>query len=151
MWIDIWVFCLVWLVLLSVLMPIPGCFQCWSSVVEFGIVMPFLIINLLCTIEFFYCSGLFWLSWVFCFSIWSWVPFFRSLWKILLGFWWALNWICRLLLVSYLPLSCAGTVVAHSFWEYPTKIGLNLRSTPWDGTLHWHDCSGQDPESRTGN
>ena len=36
-WIDIWVFDLVLLVLLSVLMPIPGCFQYCRSVVEFEI------------------------------------------------------------------------------------------------------------------
>ena len=36
-WIDIWVFYSVPLVLLSVLMPIPGCFQYCSSVVEFDI------------------------------------------------------------------------------------------------------------------
>ena len=37
MWIDIQVFDLVPLVLLSVLMPIPGCFQYCSSVVEFDV------------------------------------------------------------------------------------------------------------------
>ena len=36
-WIDIWVFYLVPLVLLSVFMPIPGCFQYCSSVVEFEV------------------------------------------------------------------------------------------------------------------
>ena len=36
-WIDIWVFYSVPLVLLSVLMPIPGCFQYCSSVVEFEV------------------------------------------------------------------------------------------------------------------
>ena len=34
-WIDNWVFDLVPLVLLFVFMPIPGCFQYYSSVVEF--------------------------------------------------------------------------------------------------------------------
>ena len=36
-WIDIWIFYLVPLVLLSVLMPIPGCFQYCSSVAEFEV------------------------------------------------------------------------------------------------------------------
>ena len=36
-WINIWVFDSVPLVLLSVLMPIPGCFQYCSSVVEFEV------------------------------------------------------------------------------------------------------------------
>ena len=36
-WIDVWVFYLVPLVLLSVLMPISGCFQYCSSVVEFEV------------------------------------------------------------------------------------------------------------------
>ena len=36
-WIDIWVFYSVPLVLLSGLMPIPGCFQYCSSVVEFEV------------------------------------------------------------------------------------------------------------------
>ena len=37
MWIDIWVFNSVPLVPLSVLMPIPGCFQYCRSVVEFEV------------------------------------------------------------------------------------------------------------------
>ena len=36
-WIDIWVFYSVLLILLSVLMPIPGCFQHCSSIVEFEV------------------------------------------------------------------------------------------------------------------
>ena len=36
-WIDIWVFDSVPLVLLSVLMPIPGCFQYCCSIVEFEV------------------------------------------------------------------------------------------------------------------
>ena len=39
-WIDIQVFDLVPLVLLTVFMQIPGCFQYCSSVLESGIVMP---------------------------------------------------------------------------------------------------------------
>ena len=38
-----------------------------------------------------------------CFFIWNWVRFFQGLWRILLRFWWALHWICRLLCRFLLP------------------------------------------------
>ena len=41
-----------------------------------------------------------------CFCIWTWVLFVQSLWRIFLGFWWGLHWICRLLLVRLLFLLC---------------------------------------------
>ena len=62
--------------------------------------------GLCCLQKFFYCTELFWLSWVFCFSIWNWVFFFWGLWRILLGFWWAFHCICRLLLVRLPFLLC---------------------------------------------
>ena len=35
-----------------------------------------------------------------CVFIWSWKLFLQYLWRIVLGFWWGLCWICRLLLVD---------------------------------------------------
>ena len=97
--IDICVFDSVSLILLSIFMPILGCFQyCNSSRIWSQ--------GLWCLQKFLYCTGLFWLSWVFCFSIWSWILFFWGLWRILLGFSWALHWICRLILVRLPFLLC---------------------------------------------
>ena len=48
----------------------------------------------------------------FYFSIWSWVSFFRGLWRVLLGFWWALHWICKLFLVQ-LPFLLSLSTKEH--------------------------------------
>ena len=98
MWNNIWIFDLVPLVLLSVLMPIPGCFQYCSSIVEFenrnhdASRSSFIVQN---------CFGYPGFCFVlFCFSLWSWILFFWGMQRILLGFCWALHWICILLLIG---------------------------------------------------
>ena len=99
-WIYIWVFDSVPFVFLSVLMPIPGCFQFSSSAVEFEVRDCDASRRSLIVQDCFGYPGF------FCFFIWSWVLFFQGLWRILLGFWWALHWICRLLLVRLPFLLC---------------------------------------------
>lgn len=72
---------------LSAFMAVPCCILCCSSTIKFKNQGLFYLRH------FYYCSKLLWLSWVFCVSIWI----FSISVKNCVGFWWELNWICRLL------------------------------------------------------
>ena len=54
--------------------------------------------------KFFYCWEQFLLSWVFWYSRWIWEFLFLALWRIELGFWWGLRWICILLLAQSMSM-----------------------------------------------
>ena len=97
--VDIQVFDLVPLVLLSVFMTVSDCFQYCSSVVEFEVRDCDKFRNSFNVQDCLGYSG-------FAFFIWSWALFLQGLWRILLRFWWTLHWICRLRLVRLPFLLC---------------------------------------------
>ena len=70
-WMEIQIFDFVPLVLLSVFVPIPGCFQYCSSVVEFE------VRDCDASRSSFIIQDCFGYPGVFCFSVWSWVLFFQ--------------------------------------------------------------------------
>ena len=115
MWIDIRVFYSAPLVFLSVLMTILGCFQYWlkSGIVRLPEVL--LLYRIILAI-----LG-------FLFFIWTWVLFFQSLWRILLGFWWALYSICRLLLVRNIMDLAWQSYVGSKIWKTGHWLTLCVR------------------------
>ena len=109
MLVYIWSLDFILLTSMSVSVPLTSNFHHYCSVVQLeGII----VLQRQFIWKFFYCSGLFWLSWVF-FSIWSWELLFQCLLKGVLRFWWRLHLIWRLLLVR----------LVFSLWgSYPFKI-----------------------------
>lgn len=70
------------------------------------------------------CSGLLWLSRVFCFSIWSWELFFQDLWSIMLECWWGLYWI----ITSFLKDSHFHYVNPSDQWAWEIVASYDIFS-----------------------
>ena len=76
----------------------------------------------------------------FCFSVWSWVLFFQSLWRIVLVFWWGLHWIYRILV--RLPILLCWSYLSKSlgdlsFFWYLLQFFSKTYSSFWTVSLLW--------------
>ena len=69
---------------------------------------------------------------VFCYSRWNWELLFLTLWRIELGFWCGLHWICRLLLAIW-PLLLYWSCQSISMRDFSIFWGLLwfLSSDTW--------------------
>ena len=87
-------------------------------------------------------TRLFWLSWIFCFSIELIIVLWRSV-KNVLEFWWWLHWIYRLLLIE-LPFLLFNLTYLRT-WEIFSFAGmiynfcLQRLNVPFQQVFHWID------------
>jgi hypothetical protein len=88
MQVYVWVFNFIPLINLSAFMAIPCCFV--TIALWYNLKQGWWFLLQLINYSIFLC--------VF---IWSWKLFLQYLWRIVLGFWWGLCWICRLILVGW--------------------------------------------------